>query len=324
MITRIRPVLEWQYGNDQETANEQMSLILDYYGNGDGIRHVAVPHPVNYFLWGAGGATYYTSNNDSAASVDSLFASGIPNEGFGATCNEEADWAKAFGLDDVAYEGGWGVGNSNYDTTVQESARFDLRAGQSLIACENDFEQAGGDLDIFYASSGWLSWTWGTTANITDISTPLYDAVSTIQSTNPVPFANGTDINATPGHCTSVPTASFTVCDQWGTGNYPTLSDGHGYQGYLIEISRVAVYQFSPSVTNTVAGGKVGLYVDGSLVAIIVPTVSGPSGRIIPPAVIKCDLSAGAHGIVFSALKDAQGSSVGVGSLAYLECRPLN
>ena len=53
-------------------------------------------------------------------SVDRIFADGIPGGGEATgqpagmnirnTMNVETDWARAFGLEMVAYEGGWSVG----------------------------------------------------------------------------------------------------------------------------------------------------------------------------------------------------------------------
>src|SRR5262249_1692805 len=48
MMTRVRPLLEWQYGNANNTAADPLDFISKFYGNADGQAHVARPHPVNY------------------------------------------------------------------------------------------------------------------------------------------------------------------------------------------------------------------------------------------------------------------------------------
>lgn len=63
MGDRVRPLLEYQYDNGQNTAGESLSFIDNYFNNADGKQHVTDPHPVSYYLWGAGGAIYYTSAN---------------------------------------------------------------------------------------------------------------------------------------------------------------------------------------------------------------------------------------------------------------------
>jgi hypothetical protein len=63
MGATVRPVYEYQYDNDNDTASSALSFLDDYFNNADGIAHVAAPHPVSYFLWGGGAATYYAATN---------------------------------------------------------------------------------------------------------------------------------------------------------------------------------------------------------------------------------------------------------------------
>jgi hypothetical protein len=63
MGDRVRVLLEYQYNDGQGTASGELTFIDNYYNDGDGVQHVADPHPVSYYIWGAGGANYYTSGN---------------------------------------------------------------------------------------------------------------------------------------------------------------------------------------------------------------------------------------------------------------------
>ena len=63
MMTRVRPLYEWQYANDNDTARMALTFVDRYFNNGDGQPHVADPHPVSHWLWGGGGATYYGAVN---------------------------------------------------------------------------------------------------------------------------------------------------------------------------------------------------------------------------------------------------------------------
>lgn len=67
MGSRVRPLLHYQYDNFQGTAGHSLFFIDEYFGN---VRpEVPEPHPVNYYLWGGGGATYYgLANSDGAQS----------------------------------------------------------------------------------------------------------------------------------------------------------------------------------------------------------------------------------------------------------------
>ena len=60
---RIRPLYEWQYDNANNTASLALPFADNYFNNADGVAHSATPHPINYFLWGGGGATYYSAVN---------------------------------------------------------------------------------------------------------------------------------------------------------------------------------------------------------------------------------------------------------------------
>ncbi|MBX9625751.1 MAG: hypothetical protein K2X82_18270, partial [Gemmataceae bacterium] len=59
----VRPVYEWQYDNANGTASTPLTFLDAYFNNGDGKPYVATPRPVNYYLWGGGGAAYYGANN---------------------------------------------------------------------------------------------------------------------------------------------------------------------------------------------------------------------------------------------------------------------
>ncbi len=62
MGPRVRPLLEYQYNSEQATAYFSLAFLAAYYNNEDG-NHVAQPHPVNHYVWGGGGATYYGVGN---------------------------------------------------------------------------------------------------------------------------------------------------------------------------------------------------------------------------------------------------------------------
>jgi hypothetical protein len=129
-------------------------FISNYYNNADGKQHVTTPHPPSYYLWGAGGATYYNSNNDKASSVDGIYASGIPGTGYQKILDAEGNWAHAFGLHFIAYEGGFAVGGDGANG-VPANSRWDPRAKQTMIDSFNDFTAAGGDL---YTAGTYAQW----------------------------------------------------------------------------------------------------------------------------------------------------------------------
>src|SRR5260370_42551542 len=55
-----------------------MQFLNNFFNNGDGNQHVPNPHPVNYYIWGAGGASYFGASNPLGLAEDI----GVPDGGF--------------------------------------------------------------------------------------------------------------------------------------------------------------------------------------------------------------------------------------------------
>jgi hypothetical protein len=69
MGDRVRVLLEYQYDNQQATAVETLKFIDEYFYNGDGLPHVADPHPISYYVWGAGAPAYFGASNPRGLGV---------------------------------------------------------------------------------------------------------------------------------------------------------------------------------------------------------------------------------------------------------------
>ncbi|MDB5359626.1 MAG: Fibronectin type domain protein [Rhodospirillales bacterium] len=156
MLTRIRPVLEWQYGNGQSWAQNELSFLETYWGNADGLSHVATPYPVNRFIWGGGGAWYATLNDTTQPTIAGMVASGLALN-LPATTVADGDWARAFGLHETGYEGGYYVGESNLSTAqnaLQDKANIDPSAAGLETQSIDLFYQDGGELPVVFTTSG--------------------------------------------------------------------------------------------------------------------------------------------------------------------------
>lgn len=72
MGPRVRLLLEYQYDNFQDTAFSALDFIDGYYNNRR-TENVSDPHPVSYYLWGAGGAAYYGLGNGAGSQTHTVF-----------------------------------------------------------------------------------------------------------------------------------------------------------------------------------------------------------------------------------------------------------
>ena len=180
MMTRVRPVFEWQYGNAANTAAIGLGYLENYYDNADGIAHVASPHPANYYLWGGGAGWYQSANSANAASVAAIYASGESSP----STEGDAVWALGFGLHEMGYEGGFEVGGDS-PSALQLSADLDPNAQAFETTAIDKFFQLGGGTPFIFNAAG--SSSYGIASpTIADQATPKMQAIlAAIQTTRP-------------------------------------------------------------------------------------------------------------------------------------------
>ncbi len=293
----VRPLLEFQAGDGQATGSTQLQFLDSFFHNSDGVSHVSTPHPVNYFLWGAGGATYYTSNDDTASTMDALYGSGIPDAGYAATTRADTALAKGYGLKRVAYEGGWSVynGNNGYASTggtAAALAKFDARATTAQTSAHNLFEQSGGDLNIFYTSSSWApTYIWSLTDQIFNLTTPLFQAVSSIDSANAPGVTFGNAVSATAATNLSYGSQLFSF------NNYNAGLSDNGALGFVPLVTSSGYYQISLSINSNSPNHYVRVLVDGQTLGsppTSVPVSNSPASVVVGSIY----LTAGQHGLI--------------------------
>ncbi|MBB6733552.1 hypothetical protein [Cohnella zeiphila] len=186
MMTRIRPVLEWQQGNGQNTAGIMLNFIDNWFGNRDG-NHVSGPHPVNYYIWGGSGSAYYNPDNSS----DSLSLSNIWTSQTYSTPNwagpqsTDASYAAAFGLKRTAYEGGPSMDNTGHSEAVKESAWNDSRMASNVVSHQQFWEQYGGDVLMYFTftgsnHSGYYQWEFVKDMNNPVTTSPKLQGIGTL------------------------------------------------------------------------------------------------------------------------------------------------
>ncbi|GCE13499.1 sugar-binding protein [Tengunoibacter tsumagoiensis] len=231
---QIRPLLEWQYGNAQDTAHTELSFLDAYYNNGDGTQHVSNPHPVNYFLYGGGGAAYSGVKNASATTIDDMYNSGLDTGVVGGTVVQDVQWASQYGLHDVAYEGGFQIGGDNL-STLQKQANLDPRAQNMEVQAQTTFTQSGGELLMYFDSS---STNYGLAQPTVLDSTPKLQAIDQMNQSGvtftPTPITSPTPTpapgqQATITQASSTPTIDGNANDAvWGSATSYSLNNAIG------------------------------------------------------------------------------------------------
>ncbi|HLZ66877.1 MAG TPA: PA14 domain-containing protein [Aliidongia sp.] len=180
MMTKVRPVFEWQYGNAGNTASIGMTYLENYYDNADGVAHVAAPHPASYYLWGGGAGWYQSANSAGASSVSAIYASGetVP------TTQADATWTLGFGLHEMGYEGGFEIGGDT-PTALQLAANLDPNAQAFETTAIRKFFQLGGNMPFIFNAAGATAYGLAN-PTIADQNTPKMQAVlAAIQGTRP-------------------------------------------------------------------------------------------------------------------------------------------
>jgi hypothetical protein len=251
MMTRVRPLLEWQYGNAQDSARQTLGFLDGFYSQ-----------PVNWFLWGGGGAAYSGVNNTDAGSVDAIYDSGLNHDVVPGTIAVDAAFARSYGLHDVAYEGGFQIGGDR-PSDLQTAANLDPRARQFELDTQRQFTEAGGELLMYFHASGANAYAMAN-PDVFATDTPKLSAIDAITSSPRAAVTNGTPVPATfAGN-------RWTITGRgWGEpGDGPVVLSGDGdlrWVSYLIRSDGGAVTVRPEG--SAPGGGRLAVQVDGTEVA---------------------------------------------------------
>ena len=275
MMARIRPVLEWEYGDSIGTGSDGLKFLEYYYGNADGQPHVATPYPVNHYLWGGGGAWYALPVNTEASSIAGIYASGM-DLSLPATTASDAAWTLAYGLQEMGYEGGFYVGANNVSvsdtatqTALQDAANLDPSAAPFETQSIDLFFQKGGNVPLVFTTSGEQ---YGVAyPTIHDQNTPKMQGIlATIDAPRPPATVGLTTIG-------TLPVASANVANG-PTQQQGILTNCGDFVGWSVNLADAGSY----GVTIDAASPNQQILIDGALVGTT--NWTGP-------------LAAGLHGI---------------------------
>jgi len=175
MMTRVRPLVEEQIGNGQDTL-EQALTWLDGYARSNGTT-------VNQTLYGGGGSAYYP-NGSGFTDPTTYFGNSYPDAATTQDWAIDSMWTTNYGIKHVAYEGGPGL---NFSNAVDVSLIDNPAMETFMDAFQTDWAQMGGDVLVYYTVAGPGDWEFTSDINpndgtFTGANTPKFAALADIQS----------------------------------------------------------------------------------------------------------------------------------------------
>ena len=285
MMTRVRPVLMSQLGYADGPLLQEMHLMQDYYNNP---ANVGTPRPPSYYVYGIGGSAYYNPSDKS--SVNQIFATMA--SGFASDLQADANWALAFGVKRIAYEGGPSLdstGNSTQDAN-QAAAWIDPRMKQVVIDEQNLWSQNAGDLLVYFQIAG--DYQWGFTDDVLNLSHPKMQAIDALNSVAAAPSTYGTPIPAT------IAASTYAIPPTWFDGAGATLASRR-WRGYPVSVSAANAFSVVLNVAANASGAQAEVFMDGqSLGVLAIPNTGSTSNFTDTAALVTANLAPGSHGIM--------------------------
>ncbi len=270
MMSRVRPILE-AFIMDPNTLTIPLDYLNKFYNNGDGVDHVANPHPPGYYLWGGGGAGYRNPVNKAvegnAATANAIFASGLEPMSHA----NEVKILAGYGLEHASYEIGFDIGEAAFNAFTNKLTS-DPRTRPLAQKTLTDYYADGGSLAVVYHLS---IGNWRVLDSLGNFNHPKYLGLKAARANPPTEAIN---IPAVPGSEPNPPIhGKFKVGDLLFSKSYrfPT----GGYLTYTVKGYQSAETG-KPSITAIVDGHPTAT---GELISEAIGGTSAESRPIVVP-----------------------------------------
>jgi hypothetical protein len=297
MGTTVRPIFSSQYSNSGALLFNGANMLLSYYNNLTG-NWVGIPHPPNYYIYGAGGAPYYNPATINAASgVPATSTAVLTDPGMttsgSAPGNMLADtyWTTAMGVMHTAYEGGPNLITTSNSTinSAYAAAVADPRMTTDMVNLHNAWSANGGGLFVYYTLTG--NYQWGFTPLVTNSATPKMKAIQALNAAGISAIKVGTVI---PGSASGSAAVSCSRSYSCGANNFSSTGN-YSWANYMFNatasVSRTVTLTF-----NSASAAQVAVYVDGVKIGNTQSTSGGP---LVYPAGM---MGVGLHGVIVDAV----------------------
>jgi len=267
MMTRVRPLLEWQkagldnYGNGSNTGTTRLFWYEKNY-----------TQPLSYYVWGGGCSGYY--NPCAGATIDNVWSGcGMDPMTWTYESQEYAAYlTSAYGLRRVVYEGGPSFGDVNGGAgmeAVSPAVMLDDRIGLEIIEHQNEWYKAGGNAFSYFCFAGDERWGFCQKATIPN---KKYDAIIQLYNQPRPAIAIGYAVTST--------TPTIIPGNQWrlyNRGVYEYLNLGRTnssfsiptlnvWYSYHFNVNKATKYRVKVNYTST-GVGVFNIYLGSTLLA---------------------------------------------------------
>lgn len=188
MMTRVRPLIMHQVGQAYQQAHV-LQFIDRYYNKADSRSNWNDPRPVNYYIYGGSGSTYFAPE----AGVNSTTIWNSKEfDSWGYWINKnvgpDAVWAKMYGLEQISYEGNvHDIGDATTDALIREVDQTP-RMSEELEEHFQAWSSVGGGQWNFFSLMDWYGAIKG---SITNTNYHKFQTLTRLANTNAYPVTYG-------------------------------------------------------------------------------------------------------------------------------------
>jgi Carbohydrate binding module (family 6) len=289
MMERVRPVLMTQLGYADGPLLQAIHLMQDYYNNPN---WVDKPKPLNYYFYGLGGSGYY--NPKAPTSLGATLADLTNSAQWTKVLQKDMDYAAAFGVKRIAYEGGPSLEGGNITDANRASYRDNPQMKAAMVQAHDLWSANGGDLFGYFTITGESPWgfvtdTWDATNAKKNLKLQAIDALNTrarAKATYGIPLPatlEASQSNIPPGWIDDRRTDRLKV-GQWFS--YTTLAKQSG------------AFNLRLKAGAEDANGKVEIWVDGNWLGTLTIPSTGSLGTTTDTSDLTMQLNEGIHGLM--------------------------
>ncbi|MGB8698475.1 MAG: hypothetical protein WCD18_03575 [Thermosynechococcaceae cyanobacterium] len=299
MMKRVRPVLMTQLGYGDGPLLQAIHLMQDYYNNPN---QVPDPKPLKYYFYGLGGSAYYAPKTPTSPTA--AFADFTNRETWIPALQKDIDYATAFGVKRIAYEGGPSLENGSINDTTRALYRDDPRIVPEMIEAHNQWSAIGGDLLVYFTLTGESPWgfvpdIWDATNSQKNLKLQAIDKLNTSRRAK---VTYGVLIPAT------LPATSYNAPPGWlGNLQMNQLKPGQ-WASYTTRVAQPQTFYLQLQASAVEANTAVDLLVDGDLMGTLdIPQSTSSSrsktsrvktSRVSTSSTLAIPLRAGLRGIM--------------------------